>query len=512
MATPIRGQTRPLPIKVGLLETQKLNANINASIHNRFDVEVIDTKTGKVRQRAHGENVICSQLWTRLFAPDTYFNYIHYGTGSGTPATANTSLFTFLGYGTPAIADDVITNTPASGIYAIRRKIVLNETTAVGATITEVGIGYGTSASTLCTHAMLKDENGNQISISKASTDIINIYATVFLHYSATGYDGGSIRLIAHGIGNYESINTYDGSGYIGYLPFLCGLYSGSYAYPPNQCDFEHGGYATTNIAVASISTSFNASAKTITSTASRLGASSGNAGGIEHIYLNTYGFPVIDITPTGAWMNGSNIVGESIGTGNGTARDFATSFPYASDGKVYVDGVEQTSGVNYTKDAVIAPIGTYLLPIDAQSASDNIIPAAGGSPNATSSNTTLAAGKTAYFYNPFWEIGISAHTFNSYTTAVYGSNDMSTWVAVPSGTISAENRHYKFWKLVANSSGSATWYNILTAGTGKSIHFDTAPASGAVITCDYHTKSIGKNANFVFNLTVTIQLGEYTA
>lgn len=503
MSNPIRGMTRVL--------TPVVKADLNASIHNRFDVEVIDAKTGEIKQRAQAENVICANLWTRLLTPNNYFNYIHYGTGSGTPASTDTSLFTFLGYGVPAVANDVVTNTPASGIYAIRRKISLGETTAVGATLTEVGIGYGTTAATLCTHAMLKDANGNQISIAKTNTDIINIYATVFLHYSANGYDNNSIRLIAHGIGNYESINQYNGSGYIGYLPFLCGLYNGSYAYPPNQCDFEHGGYATTNIAAASISTSFNASAKTITSTISRLGASNGNASGIEHIYFNTYGFPVIDITPTGTWMNGSNIVGEAIGTGDGTARDFATSFPYASDGKVYVNGIEQTSGITYTKDAIISPIGTYLLPVDAQSASDNIIPVAGSSPNATSSSIILAAGKTAYFYNPFWEIGISTHTRNTYAT-VYGSNDMLTWVEVPSGTISSENRHYKFWELVANSSGNAAWYNILTAGTSKSIHFDAPPTSGAVVTVDYHTPVIAKDANHVFDLTVTITLGEYTS
>ena len=42
-------------------------------------------------------------------------------------------------------------------------------------------------------------------------------------------------------------------------------------------------------------------------------------------------------------------------------------------------------------------------------------------------------------------------------------------------------------------------------------IHFDTPPAAGAVITADYTTKTIAKDENHVFDLTVTIQLGEYT-
>ena len=47
------------------------NVNLNASIHNRFDVEVVDAKTGKVKQRAQAENVICDFLWTTLLKMST---------------------------------------------------------------------------------------------------------------------------------------------------------------------------------------------------------------------------------------------------------------------------------------------------------------------------------------------------------------------------------------------------------------------------------------------------------
>jgi hypothetical protein len=42
-------------------------------------------------------------------------------------------------------------------------------------------------------------------------------------------------------------------------------------------------------------------------------------------------------------------------------------------------------------------------------------------------------------------------------------------------------------------------------------VHFDTPPAAGAVITMDYDTDSVAKDENHVFDLTLTIQLGEYT-
>ena len=84
----IRGTKRPRVKAVEIIEpkAQKIDAKLNASIHNRFDIEVVDVKTGEIKQRAQAENVICNALWTRLFTPGAYFNYIHYGTGSGTPA------------------------------------------------------------------------------------------------------------------------------------------------------------------------------------------------------------------------------------------------------------------------------------------------------------------------------------------------------------------------------------------------------------------------------------------
>ena len=359
MATPIRGQTRPLPIKVGLLETQKLNANINASIHNRFDVEVIDTKTGKVRQRAHGENVICSQLWTRLFAPNTYFNYIHYGTGSGTPATADTSLFTFLGYGTPAATPyDVYSKSTTDGYTSLTRKIQLSETTAVGSTLTEVGIGYGTTASTLVTHAMLKDMNGNTISIAKTSTDIINIYATVFVHWSVSKYDSGYVEF-------YSLESWPDYYGYSTFTYWLLGTRSmgtgGFYAWfsaGNNRRENYFGSEAeATALHASAITPTYNAAEKKLTMVAARLPVGGFNISGgigcvtLGYVNLNSssqYNIPTgeIFLKVGGAWYPGTDITNEAIGTGDGATVDFETDYTMVSGAAIKVNGVEVTSGV----------------------------------------------------------------------------------------------------------------------------------------------------------------------
>ena len=92
----IRGNKRPVPAKAD----KALQLDFRASIHNRFDVEVRDAATGELRQRARGFNVICDALWDKLFytssgkwLPRRYFNYVLYGSGSGTPSASDTALF-----------------------------------------------------------------------------------------------------------------------------------------------------------------------------------------------------------------------------------------------------------------------------------------------------------------------------------------------------------------------------------------------------------------------------------
>ena len=36
--------------------------DVSASIHNRFDIEVIDAVSGEVKQKAFAENVVCDKI------------------------------------------------------------------------------------------------------------------------------------------------------------------------------------------------------------------------------------------------------------------------------------------------------------------------------------------------------------------------------------------------------------------------------------------------------------------
>lgn len=364
MDSPIRGRAREL--------THKVEATVPMNIHNRFDIEVIDSRTGKIKQRAQAENVICNGYWGKIGSP---CNSIVVGSGSGTPSATDTALFSPLNSysnlnwtpNTANIGSGVLSETigPAT----------ILETDLVGSTITEVG--YGTT-SAIYTHAMLKDANGNQISIAKTSTDIVKVYCTIFVHFSTASLNGVEIGSAPY---------------------YIIGILALVYNDVASSATYKFTGVDSNTISVPTTFTNDSANKKLKFATA-RVAAASGNfSGGLNKIGIDITSFPGLLVTNLPAsWYSGSDIVGEAIGTGDGTTTAFATDFVYASNATIYADGV-----------------------------------------------------------------------------------------AVPAIVTSQ-------------------------ATLGNNIAITTPPAPGAVITADYHTPVIAKDANHVFDFTLTIQLGEYTS
>lgn len=528
----IRGTKRPRVKEVEIIEpkSNKVDANINAAIHNRFDIEVIDAATGNIKQRAQAENVICNQLWSRMFTPNTYFNYIHYGTGSGTPSSTDTSLFTFLGYGTPASADDKYTTDVKNGILSIQRKIQLSELMVIGSTLTEVGIGYSTTAATLCTHAMLKDMNGNQISIVKTSTDVINIYATVYVHFSSTGYDSGAITLTPpldlstiNTInlfqwlikGNTLADNTAGGTAfYIGFRRF--GAACGSF-----------------NVAEGQLANfSLNLSEKTLKITMTRLDVNTKNTNGgysCVQLYQGRLNYSVymaslalLRLEAGAGWFPYSSITAEAIGTGDGATQDFATDYNYANDVTLYIDGVEKTSGVTISSSPHVVTDARYGFDLlSYQLHLDTVLTYISPYirlPGSSYSSSGGFLGSKSVYYNKLYSYGVSVFSGARYSLEC--SEDLETWISMPptvDGVLSipSEYQHYKYWRFTATSDASPSYIEAITFATTPTptnIHFDTPPASGAIITADYTTPTIAKDINHVFDLSITLTLSEYSA
>ena len=157
-----------------------MKSNVNANVHNRFDIEVYDSETHKLKNKYVAHNIVLDQMYTRLCAGNSYFVNIHFGTGAGTPVANRTSLFAHLGTKT-AVAEELIKAFPVS---TWKQKITLVPSEYVGSNISEVGIAFDSTASNLVTHAMIKDSEGNPISIAKTATDTVIIYATVFITFT----------------------------------------------------------------------------------------------------------------------------------------------------------------------------------------------------------------------------------------------------------------------------------------------------------------------------------------
>ena len=148
------------------------------NLHNKFEIEVVDIKTGKVKQKETIYNIVVNQMFTRLCAGNTYFTGISYGTGTGTPDVSRTGLFTYLGHKAADIIEtkkDFVNNE-----FFIRKRIQIMPEEHVGSYLTEVGVAYGTGNS-ITTHALITDSEGHPISIYKTDLDVINIYATVYI-------------------------------------------------------------------------------------------------------------------------------------------------------------------------------------------------------------------------------------------------------------------------------------------------------------------------------------------
>lgn len=149
------------------------------NIHNRFDIHVDNIETGEHKEFT-SYNIVLNSMYGRICNLIEYFKAIAFGSGTGTLDPSRTTLFSYLGI---RIATNVEL-IKAAPVSSWKRKIVLNPEEFVGSVITEVGIASTESSNALVTHSLLKDSEGNPISITKTATDVVTIYATVFVTLS----------------------------------------------------------------------------------------------------------------------------------------------------------------------------------------------------------------------------------------------------------------------------------------------------------------------------------------
>lgn len=505
-----------------------MKINIPVKLHNRFDFEVRDSKTGELKQRAYAENVILDSYWTRIFTPNPANTHIHVGTGSGSLDPARTSLFTFLAAKASGwVAYD---GNEAEGWISLKRSAIWQENENMNTAWTEVGVAYGTNSSYLTTHAVIKDMNGNPVTINKGTTDIITVYATIYAYYPVNGFYDGALKIIFPI--SYAAKTQYDNSSFLDWMVGIRNGWPSSYTWlfkgdigiealidgdaPPQPgCLGQVTNTITPTVAQ-----------KKITIVATRLAAANFNdICGIKGIALGQSLFNRTDIfiTIPGSFYPYSTIATESVGTGDGSNLDFATDFPFVRNDAsfvLYKNGTPINSE-DYSVDYGIPNqkfLEYYFNVIDFDNCCA-IPPGSGMTGGAVSDATAVGY---AIVENPFY----ATYGINSvrlvYSSLYASDNADGPWDLVlnkdTNGSLNPINidagyTNKRYWKITRTADHACQFYdfqcNALDAK--KNIHFDVdkAPAVGDVITADYRCDVIAKDANHVFDLTVEITLQE---
>lgn len=508
----VRGST------IDVVKAQKSSADIDLAIHNRFDIEVKSADTGKVKQRAEAYNLIKDDLWSYLFSSNDYkrwFTAIIFGNGSGTPTADTSGLFSYAG-GKNA-SGDTFKTVPEEGYAYYRRSIQLGVSEYNGTTITEVGISSMSvyQANRVFTHAMLQDMNGNPISITKTDTDIITIYATVYVHWNPAGYEDGKIKVL------FNAENGVNGGGVMAEL-LGCGGDPSSH----NTMYFYSGppGMATGSVSGGLVK---DLSTKSYRFTFGRLGVDAGNttAGILYAAAAN------MCIKAPCSGLPGTTITAEAIGTGNGTRTEWNTKFPFPQDAEIFVDGVLTTDVIvdNENPGAIVAYTTAFEFLPEYSTCSFKgdcgMVPMGSFNGDLTWS---LSGNGYMTFINKWAHLGVS-RIYRTYAATILLSDDLENWYTVQlvnkSGVCTAnvpiEYAYCKYWRITGARTNGNSGYNysynmclnvdMILASNTYNIRFTTPPAEGSVITANYYTPLVAKDTDHVFDISMTIHVGEYT-
>lgn len=316
-----------------------------ATLHNRFDVKVVDAISGQVKQTAVGYNVITNYYFSsRLINSPTnktsdLFKDIVIGTGTGTPATTDTGLFKFLARKAVTTLETVY-QYPTSHTT---KQIKLEATECNGATITEVGLedfdkGSWDTYYYLMSHAMLQDSEGNQIAIAKKDTDVVYITATFYATCTNTGFGTNGVYPTAENNFLFQWLLTGNTDGIVRFSRFPVEYSSDMYIKcHGSKTYYFYGGTGNT--------TTYQYDLPVFTFLETEC-----NNRIIKHLGVGGIGaftFPNHDLFPP--YQINQLVIGE----GDGVKTQFNIQAPLIQEGtaKVYVNGEELTEGVDFSVD-----------------------------------------------------------------------------------------------------------------------------------------------------------------
>lgn len=473
--------------------------NIKVELHNKWDVVVTNTKTGKIK-KGQGKNIVLNAFWARYISSSsaTSLSYIHVGEGTATPVPTNTKLTTpFASY---ASANEVIDTSKWKSDGYITRQLScrIEANTQVGKTISEVGFAYsGTTTGNLVTHSLIKDMNGNALTITIGADEVVDIFGTVFfkigwrLNAGKAGFTYDS--LINNAFVHRLICKTSWGNTNTTLTAFWfknCIIYDSTL--PPGQS--------------FAFSPSYNVASKKVTYGIGDVAIGSHNyAGGILGINLEG----LIVLLPQTGFLQ-PPLVKEVIGTGDGIAKDFSTKFGFLLDNSTFVA---------YVNDVEVVATADYNMPVKTQNLVNFVeyMESTDGALN----NGGASYGSGAIFRNP-WHQKLGIDSFTCATSRIYASEDGQTWIEVgvrtstSQGTVAvpSQYKNYEYWKVV-NTNGAyfyVTSINSADLSNWNNIHLASMPAIGDTISVTYQPNVIAKDASHTLkNVSVSLTFAEYT-
>lgn len=316
-----------------------------ACVHNKFEVLVKDAATGAVRQKAVAYNVILDAWFTNRFyrTSGDLFYAIAFGTGTGTPTAARTSLFEPL-WRKDATLVKTVYGYPTS---YVQKQIKLEANEYVGKRITEVGIegyssGYSGGSYYLITHAMLQDSEGHQIAIDKTDTDVLTITATFYCTHTPAGFGDNAVYPPANKNALVSWVLT-------GSFPDLYVRFSRYPLTQSSEMESAEKSYKFTGSKTLSLSGGNAATGRMDLPVTTFLDTECNNRI-VRHIGIPGVGavtFPNHDIFPP------YPVEQLPIGTGDGVTKEYSIKAPLILPGSdtVYVDGVALVRGTDYEID-----------------------------------------------------------------------------------------------------------------------------------------------------------------
>lgn len=473
----------------------KIKAGVN--FHNRFDI----VKNGE--WVGYAENIILDRAFTailnRLTTNDyypRYFRYINFGTGTGSIEPTRTTLFAPLG-AKEAEMDEIILALPTSKVV---RKITINPEEYVGATITEVGVSD--SVDEVNTHALIKDSEGNPLSLTKTALDVLVIYATIFVTLNDSGSFTWQHPMIVGSSTDHSAPNKmlqaligptrypatlskHTSAVYAHYTMITLQRHSevssgpGIYLNPYTYTQFE-------SIDIEARKWIFS----------KRFGITEGN-GEIKRIGL--FGYGSMDVSSAG--FDGKTITNKYVGVGDGVTKEFILPNNSVNDLVIKLDGTVNTDYIVLKSVQKHVGINKALSP-----ESDGV-----------------------YFeldsaLKPVQLIVSGTSTYSSNTgVRLRGSNDGITYTNIIDGRYTADDAFdamaydivdspaYKYYHITGAYSYKWTGLDALVIfeRLNDTVVFDEPPLEGTIITADYAVDYIPKDEDHVLDVTFEIQFGE---